>query len=491
VSWKKISIVILVLGLLSIMAAPTAVAAQTELHVGTGYPYADIEDAMDVAGEGDTITVHTGTYSELVYIDVNNLTFRGEGAILDGTTLTGLNDGLVTVLSGVHGVTIEGFEIRNFEYEDHGGNGIWIQGDSFDNTVRNNTIHDVNGAGVFMGEGSTGNIISNNYFYVCENGVGANDSHSNQIVGNTTESNNIGIFLGNGCSGNLVMANEDIDSNVSGINLGGVINNLIVGNQIDGAFEGIWIGTDEFNSGSQYNLIMLNTILADQVGIILGNTTHNWLIGNTITGLDPENTNGIFLGKDHSLVAANTNVISGNNISSCRNGVKLMEGASLNQIINNRITGMYLDGIVIIDSNDNSAEGNSISKCFRGIALLRACNNTILDNRVSNITQNGIYLRLLSDNNTVEGNRVSNCHNGIFIWDSHNSQISGNAVNNSEDWGIAALEGSSGNTITENRVINSGDYDLYDTSDLNTWENNKYKKSNFYSYPNPSVFNIN
>jgi hypothetical protein len=45
-----------------------SIAAQNTLHVGTGYPYANLTSAANNAAPGDTILLHAGTYPGGLYL---------------------------------------------------------------------------------------------------------------------------------------------------------------------------------------------------------------------------------------------------------------------------------------------------------------------------------------------------------------------------------------------------------------------------------------
>ena len=105
--------IILLCGMLQLTIPPTVKADPATLYVPT-LDYPTISVAITAASSGDTILVAAGTYNEELVID-KSLTITGAGAdttIIDGTTLTLTQSGLVTI-TAAGDVTLSGFTIRN------------------------------------------------------------------------------------------------------------------------------------------------------------------------------------------------------------------------------------------------------------------------------------------------------------------------------------------------------------------------------------------
>jgi hypothetical protein len=121
-------------------------------HVPGDYP--TIQAAVDAAGEGDTILVAPGVYSEHVVVSTSGLTLRGAGpvspverpsasagenVVLDGTDLGGVGIGIhvrgASAAEPVIGVDVSRFEVRNFE------RGITVQW-AVETRVSHNYLHD-------------------------------------------------------------------------------------------------------------------------------------------------------------------------------------------------------------------------------------------------------------------------------------------------------------------------------------------------------------
>lgn len=125
-----------------------------------GAPLQTIGAAMAMChGGGDTVAVSPGIYAEAVTIpaECSNMTLTGSGPtrpIIDGgnTLLFG-----VTFANGVHNVTVNGFEIRNFRASGAGHGlmkaaGIFADA-TWGDTIENNDIHDITGAKPAMSYG--------------------------------------------------------------------------------------------------------------------------------------------------------------------------------------------------------------------------------------------------------------------------------------------------------------------------------------------------
>jgi DUF4097 and DUF4098 domain-containing protein YvlB len=106
-----ITILALILPLLLALAAPVSAATLCVRPGGAGGCYASIQDAVNAAGDGDTIEVHTGTYNESVDLaqaagDITVVGVDGPGTV---TVNGGGNPAFHTSVLHAGDVTIDGF----------------------------------------------------------------------------------------------------------------------------------------------------------------------------------------------------------------------------------------------------------------------------------------------------------------------------------------------------------------------------------------------
>jgi L-serine deaminase len=162
--------------------APMA-ASGAVLSVGPGQTYATVQAAVNAASNGDTIEIHSATYTGSegnALVNKSNLTLTGVGAtrpILDagGTSIDGK---AIWVISGSN-TTVEFIEFRNCAVPSLNGAGIRQEGDNL--TVRYCYFHD-NEDGI-LGGGSTSSNVLVEYSEFQHNGAGDGQSH-NMYIGN-------------------------------------------------------------------------------------------------------------------------------------------------------------------------------------------------------------------------------------------------------------------------------------------------------------------
>ena len=275
-----------------------------------------IQEAVDAAQPGDTVSVLAGTYSERVLITRSDLILStgavGDPAVVDGTNVldqppiggdplvdppvAGAGIGihvLGTVAEPVTGVAIEGFVVHGFE------RGIALESTQFSRIEGTNTFDNVD-KGVCCSPGTTQ-----------ADGIALLGSSFNQVIGTISDDNgHDGIFVKDGSSnndilnnitrGNGVMFLPDTDprsqppANGALIGCGiqiGILdnqNNTVMGNEVSGGMWGIQIG----NSGDNaFNVIQFNDIHDNgRAGVGLFASAHDNIVeGNDATGNGLEN----------------------------------------------------------------------------------------------------------------------------------------------------------------------------------------------------------
>jgi hypothetical protein len=137
-----------------------------QIHVPNAYYYATIQDAINAAGNGDTITVAAGNYVGSDIIVGKSLTLIGAtGAkivVPDSAQVNGID-----INAG--DVTITGFEIAGpvsssyttYGWESKISRGIRVMHDLTGFSITNNNIHDVRNGILIDGQNNTGSIMGN------------------------------------------------------------------------------------------------------------------------------------------------------------------------------------------------------------------------------------------------------------------------------------------------------------------------------------------
>lgn len=176
-----------------------------ELVVKSG---TDIQTVINQANDGDTILVEPGVYHQSVYIDKENITFKGlrdgeKRATFDGKMK--LNDGIIA--SG-HGSVIDGFEVRGYK-----GNGIMTQGANNFKIINNK----VEGAfyGIFPQYGKNGLVAGNEVTGAEDAGVYVGMCDHIDVINNVAHGNVMGLEFEN--TRNALMANNHVYNNTAGL----------------------------------------------------------------------------------------------------------------------------------------------------------------------------------------------------------------------------------------------------------------------------------
>jgi len=370
--------------------------------------FSSIQEAIDIAHEGDTIFVYGGTYYERVLAN-KAVSFVGEdreNTIVDGG---GVGD---VVFVTVNNVNITGFTVQNSGSE-------------------------IPKAGIKLSNGVLGCNISRNIFTNCKSGIYLSASSSGSIItANRMVQNYDGIWL-NSTSNNVIHRNEVTASNRYGLLLEHSFNNTIFQNNLTDNYHAL------IGDYSNQNIITSNKVLDNSgknIGFSLWDCPNNTISENTFFN------DGLFAGRSYG------NVVKDNFV----NGKPLvyLEGASgyrvrnAGQVVLVKCTNITIeqlnlcntdDAIQLWETEDTKVAENNIANNDIGICLYNSSNNMISGN---NLTKNGVGFFLChlfrannsaSANNTILENNVTNNHLAFSLCYSLDNYIYHNNIRNNTD----------------------------------------------------------
>ncbi|MCK4613173.1 MAG: right-handed parallel beta-helix repeat-containing protein, partial [Thermoplasmata archaeon] len=362
------------------------------------HPFNRIRDAIDAAGEGDTVRVWGGLYEENVVVrksvnlvgnssEETTINAGGNGNVvkitadrvnLSGFMITGSGDGSAGIRveseynhifrnncsNNGYGISFydAGYNryntISNNTFSMNNENGIYIVGWIDDITISNNSCNSNKGRGICL--------IFSHY-----NRGNRGSDYDNTISNNTCLNNSYGIYLDHSWEG--MISNNTCNNNIYGIYLLESNHNTLTNNTCNNNTHGIYLGRFE-------NKLLNNTCLNNSYGIYLD---HSWrsMISNNICN---NNTYGI------RLHYSNNNTISNNICSNNRYGI-FFSSLSSNKIENNSCSENDCSGIYFRSSNSNTLSNNKIWGNKVGISLESSSqNNSAHYNDIFNNTEYGI-----------------------------------------------------------------------------------------------------
>jgi nitrous oxidase accessory protein len=298
------------------------------LYVGGSGPgnYTKIQDAVDIASNGDTVFVYNGIYKEQVNIKTS-IILKGNNknfTVINGDGI----DWIIHIQHNLNGVTICNFTIENTGKNIPFSAGIELDYESNNNILTNNVFKSCT-IGIRAVLQNQGNVISDNIFEVSYGGYS-------------------GIWLYDRCTQNVVVNNTVLDTSY-GIIVQSSSHNDVRKNYLSGNTQGIYIWL-----GSDYNLIHDNTITKSKVGIALADIVRytdiydNLIIKNRAgIGLEIVSNNNIY-----------KNIIDSNTFGIIFLDRVFYTNVSYNNITNN--IGIKGGGIQIWDSVYNIISHNNI-----------------------------------------------------------------------------------------------------------------------------------
>jgi len=244
----------------------TSVPVDTKIYIRAD---GSIEPSTaNITTADNVVYTFTGNNSERMIIERDNIIVDGNSYALQGTGSYGIT------LFQRHNVTITDLTVAQFSVA-----GIGIQS-STDNFIVGNDILSNSNEGIRFYSGASNNTVTGNNIKSNKYMSGIHfydDSTDNVISSNSITDNCYGI-LSTDASGNIITGNDIQFNSQYDIHFYASSNNTITGNNI---------GNIEWNYGlclrgnSNYNLISGNKIMNSEIGIVLENSTNNYIYNNT------------------------------------------------------------------------------------------------------------------------------------------------------------------------------------------------------------------
>jgi len=233
----------------------------------------------------------------------------------------------------------------------------------------------------------------------------------------------------------------------------------------------------------------------DMEKVILYGTGNHDLMIITANGANVSNITFIWNSQTTSAIEihGNNNVFYRNNVTTAKNGLKIVAGTTGNILLENTLSGCDY-GIIIDSSNSNIVQQNTISDCrFNGIELIDSADNSIDDNYIENCGLNGILLES-SDANRITNNTIRNNIYGIYLWKAINNDINYNDIY--ENTAGIYFEGENARKTTLNEINNNTlhnntdgiyfeEYSIINILTYNTIRNNSNRGINIQNNGNP------
>jgi hypothetical protein len=228
--------------------------------------YSHIQDAINAASSGDTITIAAGTYTEHLTIGGKNLSLTGAGAA--NTTIDGQNTDRVVLINPGTQVSISGVTITRGTSSTGGGINNFGTLTLNNSTVTNNTAG--NGGGIANSGGTVtlnGSTVSHNTADGAGGGIyntgtmTVNNSTVSDNTGNNGRSVGVGGGIANIGGGKLTLNNSTVSGNTVFVQTGGGIyntgtltinNSKVIGNRAGSGAGGIAVsgGTLTLNNST-------------------------------------------------------------------------------------------------------------------------------------------------------------------------------------------------------------------------------------------------
>jgi parallel beta-helix repeat protein len=251
-----------------VFAGSEVTAAEYIVHNG-----GSIQAAVDNSKPGDSIVVEPGNYGEHISAFTTGLTIRSQSGNPDNTIIQG--SGFTIQASQV---TIEGFTIKGNENDD---SGITILDRAGECQIENNIISNYM-YGVNIPVSSSLNIISDNEFLNCRDGITVSEGSKSSAIKNEISNCQNGITFREGSENTI--SNNKISDCQSGITYMEGFENILSNNEISTCKNGINMGNGDASPSEIRSHVEDNMITRNDVGISVGGIGGGYIIaGNTIS----------------------------------------------------------------------------------------------------------------------------------------------------------------------------------------------------------------
>ena len=475
--------------------------------------YEQIQDAIDNAEAGDTISVWKGDYEKNVIVD-KPLNIIGNGSreseimvttghpitiTADGCTIQGLN-----VIGGGGGIFVESDNnmISDNIIEEISGSGIVVSGNF--SIISNNTILNSTG-GIQVRGGNENILVRNEVKNIKYGGIKLSDSFANILYSNTLVNSSFSMYGESLLSwdSHVVPENNTVNGYpiyyikntdkitvpvgprsmifVNCTNLS--INNITLQSSndlIDIAFssdlivENISMKNSHncFNIyNSTYLVIRNNFICNNSYSIrIMGDSHHILIENNTIwNNLD----NGIRFGEFlHSIT-----IISNSIMDNEYDGIFFSQYNNKNNIYNNLISNNSGTGLRLV-GDLNKIHNNTIEGNVEDAIFIRGNYNTISNNSIVNNSANGICIDY-GDSNYLSGNTImNNLGHGMLVDGGKYNNITNNVIENNVEYGIISEWYSDSFNISGNRIVGNGKDGIFVEDSISLRIENNFVENN-------------
>ncbi|HRE50236.1 MAG TPA: nitrous oxide reductase family maturation protein NosD [Flavitalea sp.] len=300
------------------------------IPVGKSKPLQSIQQAIDLAANGDTVLVDPGLYKEENILVRKSIVLKGvDYPVLDGQH----KHAIITVKA--KDAVIEGFKMQNTGRSEIDDIGAIMIFDSYRVTAINNILDNSN-FGVYL-QNSRSCLIKDNDITAygkselqSGNGIHCWNSDSIQIIGNRITGHRDGIYF-EFVTNSLVWRNASVKNLRYGIHFMFSHHDTYIGNIFEGNESGVAVMYT--NNIHMYNNFFLNNWGAAAYGILLKDITDSDISGNHFV----RNTIGIHM-EGCSRIKLHKNIFNNNGWA-----VKIQASCDNNEFTRNNFTGNTFD----------------------------------------------------------------------------------------------------------------------------------------------------